>query len=115
MAGRNIHAGESSGLRLLGIGALGGQARGQPVELADRVVVYLAEAEALEPPRGSWGHVSSTVPAVDDHRSILVEHLCALGVDVPKRNADRLWPVVLRVLFGRQHLDQLRTCCDHAS
>jgi hypothetical protein len=46
---------------------------GEPVGLAEHVVVDPGEPEGLEPARGSWAHASQAVPAVDDHRAGAVQ------------------------------------------
>src|SRR5438309_2370459 len=53
--------------------ALDRQAVRAPVSLSRRVLVYVREAESLEPPRGPWAHVSLEIVAVDDDRAILRE------------------------------------------
>src|SRR5207249_10403372 len=94
--------------------ALRRKARGHPVELAAALLIHLSEPEALEPPRGPGGHVSSDVPAVDDHRAIRVQRRRCIVVETPQRDADRFRQMVLRVLLLRQHLDELGTRLDQA-
>src|SRR6266851_66132 len=87
--------------RVRGVGAFSAKSRGHPVELARHVVVHLAESQALEPPRGPRGHVSSCVPAVDDHRSRAVQDANSLGFKAPEWKAYRTGKVVLLVLVRR--------------
>src|SRR5262249_58619446 len=56
------------------------EAEGAPVGLAGDVVVDAGEADAFEPPRGSWAHVSLRVVAVDDHRPFAVGLLRPVAV-----------------------------------
>src|SRR6266540_1929437 len=79
-----------------------------PVGLAGDVVVNVGEADALEPPRGPWAHVSLVVVAVDDHRPFSVELASRLPVEFLQRDVDRTGQVLLLELGGRQHLDKLR-------
>ena len=57
-AGDRVRAGEVDGARLRRLLAFAGQAAGQPVGLARRVVVDVLEAERVEPARGSRTEVS---------------------------------------------------------
>jgi hypothetical protein len=95
-----------------GICSFGGKPGGHPVQLAGHVVVHLAEAQALEPPRGSRRHVSSGIPAVDNHRSRAVEKANRLRFKAPEREADRVGKVIFLVLFGGQNLDELGAAFD---
>src|SRR5262249_48361853 len=53
---------------------------GAPVDFAAGVVVDAREAEAVEPRRGSWAHVSLAVIAIHDHRPRRLELRRRLGV-----------------------------------
>jgi hypothetical protein len=57
----------------VGLFTFGGKSVGEPVGLAERVVVDPGEPEGLEPARGSWAQVSQPIPAVDDHRAGAVQ------------------------------------------
>src|SRR5258708_35350926 len=93
---------------MLGVGAFSGQSSGKPVRLTRLVLVNLAEAKTLEPRRGSGGHVSSRIPAVNDDWAPAIQRAHAFFIDVAQRDADRAGQVVFGVLLGRQDLDQLR-------
>src|SRR5207248_4703008 len=71
---------------------------GAPVGLAGGVVVDAGKAEAVEPRRGSWAHVSLIVVAVDDHRPRRIELPRSVGVEQLQRNIDRAREVLVRVL-----------------
>src|SRR5436190_20909624 len=89
--------------------ALERQSGGAPVSLAGDVVMNLCEADALEPPRGPWAHVSLVVVAVDDHRAPACELPGRLAVEFLEWDVDRSGHVFLFELGGRQHLDELRS------
>ncbi len=93
--------------RSVGGGAFHGKVVGQPVDLARDVVVDLGEAERFEPARGSWAHVSKSVPAVDDHRPVPVEAGRRGGVEGLEWDVERVGQVQLDVLLCRQDLDEL--------
>lgn len=107
-AGGDAAPSHVSRARELRVRALRGQASGQPIQLALRVVVDVGEAEALEPPRGSWADVAGRVPAVDDHGSGRVEGRRRLPLEPSQRQGDRSRQVFLVELRGRQDLDELR-------
>src|ERR1700683_3478175 len=88
---------------------VGGQARSHPVRDARPVVVHLGEPERLEPARGSWAEVSSKIGAVHHDRPTGIELPARLGFDLPERQVDRAGQVVLAILAGRQHVDDLGT------
>ena len=75
-------AGPGADPRLASLRAFDGEAEAAPVGLAGGVVVDLLEADAFEPRRGSWAHVSLAVVAVDDHRSSLVEAARRFAVEL---------------------------------
>src|SRR6266436_6511468 len=112
MRGGHILARDVAGPRFRCVRAFGGKPRGHPVQLAGRVVVDLAKAKALEPPRGPWRYVSSGIPAVDDHGPLVVEEADGLGFEAPEREAYRAWQMSLLVLVRRQNLDQLGASLD---
>ena len=57
----------------VGLFPFGGKSVGEPVGLAQHVVVDPGEPQGLEPARGSWAQVSQPIPAVDDHRAGAVQ------------------------------------------
>jgi hypothetical protein len=70
------------------------------------------ESKTLEPRRGPGRIVSSGIPAVDDHRPVAVD-LVGLFVKLAEGMTDGPGKVILRILFRRQNLDELRTALDH--
>src|SRR5262249_45741636 len=81
---------------------------GSPVGFAGGVVVDAGEADAFEPPRGSWAHVSLVVVAIDDHRPFAIELARGVAVDRLERDVDRAGQVFVVVFIGREHLHELR-------
>ena len=78
------------------------------------VVGHVGEAKRLEPPRGPWAEVSGRVPAVDDDGAIAIQDGLGLLLEASKREVDRSRQVVLQVLGGRKHLDELSSLGDEA-
>jgi hypothetical protein len=76
------------------------EAGGAPIGLAGDVVMNLGEADALEPPRGSWARVSLVVVAVDDHRAPALELPSGLPVEFLEWDVDRTRQVLLYELGG---------------
>jgi hypothetical protein len=97
-----------------GVSALDREAACRPVGLPGDVVVDLGEAELLEPPRGPRAQVSERVVAVDDDRLLRIElSRCPLG-EVTQRDVDGTGQVLVVVLPGGQHLDELGTVFDQS-
>ncbi|HVA10050.1 MAG TPA: hypothetical protein VNG12_25280, partial [Acidimicrobiales bacterium] len=67
---------------------------------------------ALEPPRGPWRHVSSRIPAIDDHRSRAVEDVNRLRFKAPEREANRAGKMIFFIFVGGQDLDELGAAFD---
>src|SRR5262249_23280231 len=102
-----VLAGEIGRAQALGVGPLSGKPGGHPVQLARHVVIDVAEPKALEPPRGSRRHVSSSVPTVDDDLARAVEQVRRPLLDMPQRKVESPRQVVLLVFGAGQDLDQL--------
>ena len=83
------------------------EARRTPVGLACDVVVYAGEADAFEPPRGSWAQVSLGVVAVDDHRPLAVERGRRAPIQCLERDVDRTRKVLIRIVVRPENLDEL--------
>src|SRR5262245_43403943 len=73
-----------------------------------------AEADALEPPRGSRAQVSLVVVAIDDHRPPALEPPRRLRIQGLQGDVDRAGKVLLLVLGLRQHLHELRALGEQA-
>jgi hypothetical protein len=82
---RDVTASHGPSSRTLGVRALGGKARREPVQLSVHVIMDYREAERFEPPRGSWAEVSGRIPAVDDDRPVGIEPPLRLGFDLAER------------------------------
>src|SRR5438445_1700790 len=92
---------------------LDGEAGGDPIEFARLVNEDAGETETLEPPRGSWAHVSLRVVAVGDDRPGLIELAGGRAVQFAQRDADGAGKMLLVILRTRQHLYQLRSALEH--
>src|SRR5437773_888823 len=105
-ADRHVLARHRARARALCVLALGWKPGRHPVELAGVIVKDLCEAEELEPRRGSRRHVSSRIPAVHDHRVLLVEGLNGLPIDLAQGDAQGAGKMILLVFLSLEHLDE---------
>jgi hypothetical protein len=74
------------------------QAIGQPVDFSRFIIKYLLEAQAFEPPRGSWTQVSLIVVAINDDRPVFLQFAGRLLVERLKWNVDGLGKMPFLIL-----------------
>ncbi len=96
-AGRRIGADDACGASAAVVAAFEWESERAPVGLTCSVVVDAREADALEPPRGSWTHVSLVVVAIDDHRPHASELAGRLAVERLQREVDCAWEVFVLI------------------
>jgi hypothetical protein len=106
-ARRCVHADDMSDARAAVRPAFEREPEGAPVGLAGGVVVDTGEADAFEPPRGSWAQVSLVVVAVDDHRRPTVEKRRRVLVERLERDVDSAGQVLVFEIVRRKDLDEL--------
>jgi hypothetical protein len=80
---------------------------GEPVGLTGYVVVDIGEPEGFKPARGSWAQVSKGVRAVNNDGTSAVQGSGRGGVKGFQRDADRTGQMLVGVLGGGQHLNEL--------
>src|SRR5438270_791679 len=98
----------SSGRRLVRQGRLARLVLFVPALFSGNVIDDLAEAQALEPPRGPRRHVSAEVVAVDDDRPLPIESRGRCLGQLLDGDVDCARKVVVRVLLTAEDVNQLR-------
>jgi hypothetical protein len=81
--------------------------RGDPVDLASRVVIRLLEAQLFESPRGSGAHVSKGIPAIDRYRLRGFEECSGLGAKLFEGNVNGSGKMFLGVFVSGENLYEL--------